>query len=100
LKIASVSPQKLLNETRPDHEQITQLLAQMHKPPESVREKLLREQIDRRLNVITDYSFEKVINNLPPYQAHILTTIRKQVKERERTIEAAKEHDRTFERSR
>ncbi|MDR0372546.1 MAG: MobA/MobL family protein [Nitrososphaerota archaeon] len=30
--------QKLLNETRPDQEQITQLLAQMHKPPESLRD--------------------------------------------------------------
>jgi hypothetical protein len=92
--------QKLLNETRPDQAQITQLLEQMHNPPESVRDRLLHEQIDRRLNNITDYSFEKVINNLPPYQAHILTTIREQAKERDRLIDAKREPDRTIERSR
>ncbi|MDR0373266.1 MAG: hypothetical protein LBI79_06900 [Nitrososphaerota archaeon] len=61
---------------------------------------LLQEQIDRRLNIIPDESFRKVIDNLPPYQAHILSTIREQVKEHDRLIEVTKEHVQTIERSR
>ncbi|MDR0374052.1 MAG: MobA/MobL family protein [Nitrososphaerota archaeon] len=92
--------QKLLNETRPDREQISQLLEQTRHPPASLRDRLLHEQIDRRLNTITDYSFEKVINNLPPYQAHILTSIREQAKEHQRQIERERERNRTIDRSR
>ena len=92
--------QKLLNETRPDHEQITRLLEQTHHPPEPIREKLLREQIEHRLNTIGDYEFQKVIDNLNPYQAHILTAIREQAKKHERLIEQEKEHSRTIDRGR
>lgn len=92
--------QKLLNETRPDHEQINVLLEQMRNPPQSVREQQLQEHIERQLNVVGDTSFQKVIDNLPSYEAHILTNIREQHKERQRLIELSKERDRTYERSR
>ena len=95
--------QKLLNETRPDHEQISHLLEQMHQPPKSVREQQLQERIERQLNVIGDTSFQKVIDNLPPYEARILTNIRQQAKERERIKEmerAEQERDHSFERGR
>jgi hypothetical protein len=92
--------QKLLNETRPNQQQITHLLEQMHQPPESTLDRLLQEQINRRLNIIPDEKFQKVIENLPPYQARILTTIREQAKERQRLIEAEKDRSRTFDRSR
>jgi len=73
--------QKLLNEIHPDHEQITHLLEQMRKPPTSVREQQLQERIERQLNVISDYYFEKAIEKLPTRQAQILTNIREQTKE-------------------
>jgi hypothetical protein len=92
--------QKLLNETHPDHQQITRLLEKMNSPPEAIRDKLLYDQINRRLNTLAEEHFQKVIANVSPYEAHILTTIRKQAKERERLIELAKERDRTIERSR
>jgi len=117
--------QKLLNETRPDHEQINNLLKQMRKTPESVREQQIIERIETRLEVVTDYSFEKVIETLPPYQARLITSIREQAKEqkellrfereqafltrhyqtqdkkeREKLLKAEKEHNYTNERSR
>jgi archaellum component FlaC len=72
----------------------------MSSPPESTREKRLYEQISHHLNTIAEENFQKVIENLPPYQAHILTTVREQAKELERLLEQEKERDRTFERSR
>jgi len=57
---------KLLAETRPDHEQITQLLEKTNKPPDKIRDKLLHERINLRLNIIPDHSFQKVIDNLYP----------------------------------
>jgi hypothetical protein len=72
----------------------------MYNPPESVRDRLLYDQIDRWLNVIEDYGFQKVIEKLPPYQARILTNIREQAKEREHQIEQEKDHTYTIERSR
>ncbi|MDR0471500.1 MAG: MobA/MobL family protein [Nitrososphaerota archaeon] len=92
--------QKLLNETRPDHEQINSLIEQMRKPPESAREQQIQQRIEHQLNVIGDTSFQKVIDNLPPYEAQILTNIREQAKEHKRQIELSKERDRTIERSR
>ncbi|MCL1977750.1 MAG: MobA/MobL family protein [Candidatus Bathyarchaeota archaeon] len=93
--------QKLLNETRPDHEQITQLLEQMRKPSQSPREQQIQESIERRLEVITDYGFEKAIEKLPPYQAHLLTTLREQAKEREKLLrEEDERRHQTFTRSR
>ena len=92
--------QKLLNETRPDHEQISHLLEQMRQPPKSAREQQLQERIERQLNVVGDTSFQKVIDHLPPYESHILKNIREQAKERQRQIELEKERTRTIERSR
>jgi hypothetical protein len=75
-------------------------LAQIHHQPESTRDKLLQERIERQLNVITEQNFQKVIDTLPPYQAHILSTLREQTKERDRLIDAKRERNHTFERSR
>jgi hypothetical protein len=83
--------QKLLNETRPDQEQITRLLEQMRQPPESLRDRLLYEQIERQLNAISDYHFEKAIEKLPQEQAHILTALREQAKEREELLKFERE---------
>jgi CRISPR/Cas system-associated exonuclease Cas4 (RecB family) len=90
--------QKLLNEIHPEHQQITRQVEKMNTPPESTHEKRLHEQISHRLNTLAEENFQKVIENLPPYQAHILTTIREQAKKRERLIE--KERDRSIDRSR
>jgi predicted amino acid-binding ACT domain protein len=95
--------QKLLADTRPDKEEITQLQEKMSNPPETVRERLLQERIDRRLNIIPDQDFQKVIEKLPREQAKILVDIREQAKERQRLKElerAEKEHAHSFERSR
>ena len=93
--------QKLLNELRPDKEQIEKLLVKMHKSPESVRDRLRQDEIDHRLNTITEENFQKIITKLPEHQAEILKA-RAQAKERERLIELAraeKDHTRTIERS-
>jgi hypothetical protein len=78
--------QKLLNETRPDHEQISHLLEQMRQTPKSIREQQIQERIERELNVIGDTSFQKVIDHLPSYEAHILKNIREQAKERKELL--------------
>jgi hypothetical protein len=83
--------QKLLNDTRLDHEQITRLMEQMRQPPQSVRERLLRERVERQLDVISDYYFERAIENLPQHQAQILTNIREQAKEREELLKFERE---------
>jgi hypothetical protein len=85
--------QKLLNEIHPDHERISQLFEQTHKPPESVRERQIRERVERQLETITDHNFEKAIENLPPHQAQILTNIREQAKEREELLKFEREQD-------
>jgi hypothetical protein len=92
--------EKLLIEARPDRAQINSLLGLMRKPPEAVRDRLLYEQVERRLDVIGDHDFQKVIEKLTPYQAHILTTMREQAKERERLADIEKERTHTIERSR
>ncbi|MDR2700733.1 MAG: hypothetical protein LBC12_08110 [Nitrososphaerota archaeon] len=71
----------------------------MRKPSESARERQLQEQIERRLNVLTDNNFQKVIDKLPSYEAHLLTNIREQVKEHERHVEHERELNRTIERN-
>jgi hypothetical protein len=76
--------QKLLNELRSDQEQIAQLLEQMNQPPGSVCGRLLREQVERRLEVISDFHFERAVEKLPQRQADLLIDIRKQTKEQER----------------
>jgi hypothetical protein len=95
--------QKLLNDTRPDHERISQLLEQMRNTPQSVREQQLQERVERQLNVISDYYFEKAIENLPAHQAQILVNIREEAKEREHLKElerAEKEREHSITRSR
>jgi hypothetical protein len=85
--------QKLLNDTRPDNEQITHLIEQMRNPPQSARDRQLHERIEHQFNVISDYYFEKAIETLPQRQAQILTTIHEQAKEREELLKFEREQD-------
>ena len=92
--------QKLLNGIRPDHEQIARLLEQMRKPPENIRDRLLQERIDRRLNIIPDESFQKIIEKLPENQAKILIEERKRAQEKDlaNRREQAKAHELFYSR--
>jgi len=54
----------------------------MKKPPENIRDRLLQERIDRRLNIIPDESFQKVLEKLPQEQAKILIEERKRAQEK------------------
>jgi len=83
--------QKLLNEIRPDHEQISQLLEQMRQLPQSTREKMLQKRIDHQLNTISDASFQKIIENLPTYQAQTLSNIREKAKEHTQLLKFERE---------
>ena len=74
---------KLLAESRPDGQQIEKLLEQMNKPPENIRDRLLHERIDRRLNIIPDESFQKVLEKLPQEYAQTLTEQRNRAQEKE-----------------
>ena len=87
--------QKLLAQTRPDSQQIDKLLQQMNKPPQTVRDRLLHERIDRRLNIIPDESFQKVIENLPNHQAQTLIEQRKRTQEKDH--EKSREQTKTRE---
>jgi hypothetical protein len=72
----------------------------MHKPPETVRDRLLQERIDRRLNIIPDESFQKVIEKLPQKHAQILTNTREHAKSVEQEQEKTRKQTRTIERTR
>ncbi|MDR2700127.1 MAG: hypothetical protein LBC12_04885 [Nitrososphaerota archaeon] len=63
----------------------------MRKPPESVRERLLRERVERQFEVISDFYFEMAIENLPQHQAQILINICEQAKEREEMLKFERE---------
>ena len=90
--------QKLIAETRHDKDHIDKLLENMNTPPETVRDRILHERIDRRLNIIPDNDFQKVIENLPQHQAQTLIEQRnraqeKELKELEKLREQTKTHD-------
>ena len=94
---------KLLAEIHTDKDHLDKLLQQLNKPPDKIREKLLHERVDRRLNIIPDNSFQKVIENVSQTHAQTLTHIREQHKKREhlKDIERAeKARSHTLERSR
>ncbi|MDR2202823.1 MAG: MobA/MobL family protein [Nitrososphaerota archaeon] len=94
---------KLLAEIRPDKKEISRLLEKLSNPPDKIRDKLLYEQIDRRLNIIPDHSFRKAIETMPPHQAQTLTNIRQQHKERQHLKElvcSSKNRTHSFTRSR
>jgi hypothetical protein len=96
---------KLLVEIHTNKDHLEQLLEQISKPPDKIRDKLLYERVDRRLNIIPDNSFQKVIDNVSHQQAQTLTHIREQHKERERQRlkdleRAEKDRNHTVERSR
>jgi hypothetical protein len=89
---------KLLAETRSDKEKLDKLLEQMNPPPETVRDRLLQERIDRRLNIIPDKDFQRVIEKLPQHQTQTLIEQRKraqekELKEPEKLREQTKIHD-------
>jgi hypothetical protein len=87
--------EKLLAEIRPDGQQIDKLLQQLNHPSQSTRDRLLSERIDRRLNIIAEENFQKVIENLPDYQAQTLIEQcnRTQEKELEKSREQTKNRD-------
>jgi len=90
--------QKLLAETRPDKDQLNKLLEKMNKPPETIRERLLQERIDRRLNIIPDKDFQSIIENLPQHHAQTLVEQRKRAQEKE--LEKMREQSKTYDLSR
>lgn len=92
--------QKLLAQTRHDKDHLDKLLQQMKPPPETVRDRLLQERINRRLNIIPDESFQKVIEKLLSQHAQTLINTRKHVKAIEQEHERAKERTHTIERNR
>jgi hypothetical protein len=91
--------QKLLADTRPDKDKIYQLLERMNKPPETLYTRLLHERLDRRLNIIPDEAFQKVLEKLPSEYAQILIEERKRSKIIEREPEKTHAQTRTIERS-
>jgi hypothetical protein len=87
--------QKLLAETQHGKDRLNQLLQQINKPPENILDRIQYERIDRRLNIIPDESFQKVIEKLPPEHARILINERKHAEEKEkRTRDKANERNR------
>jgi len=92
--------QKLIVQTRPNSQQIDKLLEHMNTPPESVRDRLLQERIDRRLNIIPDQDFQRVIEKLPQYQTQTLIEQRKRAETVKREQEKSRERIRIIERSR
>ena len=92
--------QKLLNESRPDRQQIEQLLEKMNKPPESVRERLRQNELDRRLNTITKEDFQKIIEKLPQKQAEIIIKERQRAEMKKLQEQAQKEKTIIIERDR
>jgi hypothetical protein len=116
---------KLLNELRPDREQIEKSLEKMNnlnspaegvasgvrsqtfdsarphaaKSPESVRERLRQNEITRRLNTITKETFQKIIEKLPEPQAQTLIKLREE-KETELLKQATKDRAISIERDR
>jgi hypothetical protein len=85
--------QKLFADARPDKEQIEKLLQKLSNPPENVRDRLLYERVNHRLNTIADENLQKVLENLPPEQAKFLTD--KLEKSKVRELEKAIEQDRS-----
>ena len=92
--------QKLLAEADHDKNQLSQLLEKLNKAPENIRDRQLQERIDRRLNIIPDESFRKVLEKLPPEHAQTLIEHRKRTQEIKQEQEKARERNRSIERSR
>ncbi|MCL2359028.1 MobA/MobL family protein [Candidatus Bathycorpusculum sp.] len=90
--------QKLLNDTRPDKQQIEELLEKMRDPPQSDYDKWQYDRIDRRLNVITEEDFQRVIEKLPDHQAQALIEQRKRAQEKE--LAEIRKHTQTHDLSR
>jgi len=92
--------QKLLAQTQHDKDNLDKTLEKLNKPPDNIREKQLYERIDRRLNIIPDESFQRVIEKLPPEHTKTLIEQRARNKAIKQEQEKAREHTHTIERSR
>jgi len=92
--------QKLLAEIDYDKNQLSQLMEKMNKPPDTIRDRLLQERIDRRLNIIPDQDFQKVIEKLPQEYAQTLIDKREYDKAIKQEQEKEREQTRTHELSR
>jgi hypothetical protein len=93
--------QKLLSQLRPDNEQIEKLLERWQKPPETVRERLHYERINRRLNLIMEDNVEEIIKKVEQQQAQkIRDMMERHREERARIREKELERERLRELNR
>jgi len=93
--------QKLLTKLRPDNEQIDKLLEQGRKPPESVRERLNYERINRRLNTITEHNIEDIIRDCERQNTQMVRDLMSRYREEQQRIrEKERERERIRERNR
>jgi len=99
--------QKLLAQISPDSERIDKLLEQKEKLPETVRDRLQYESINRRLNVIAEENVEDIIKDFERQESKkvrdMLARYREEqarIRERELERERIRERNRTIERSR
>jgi hypothetical protein len=92
--------QKLLARAQHDKDQLNELLQQKNKSPENIREQQLQERVDRRLNIIPDESFQKVIEKLPPEHAKTLIKKREHDKEIKQAQEKTRKQIHDLSRSR
>jgi hypothetical protein len=90
--------QKLIAQTQHDKDKLNTLLQQTNSPPETIRDRLLQERIDHRLNIIPDESFQRVIEKLPNHQSQTLIEQRKRTQEKE--LERLREQTKTRDLSR
>ena len=60
--------QKLLADTRPDKDQIYELLEQMREMPTDIRDRIQYKRIDHQLNTITDDVFKKLVGKMYQHQ--------------------------------
>jgi hypothetical protein len=90
--------QKLLAEARSDKGLIAVMSRRVPHPREMVRERLLYERVDRRLNFLAEENFQKVLEHANPDQIRTLSDIWRKIKDKER--EKAKEKSHTYELTR
>jgi hypothetical protein len=67
---------------------------------QAARDRLIWEQIEQRLNTISDKDFQKALLKLPYEEAQTLTQMRELLREQRRLNEAERERTRTIGRSR
>jgi hypothetical protein len=101
--------QKIFIQTHPDRDLIEKRLSQPKKPPETVRDRLQYERINRRLNTIAEHNIEDIIRDCERQEAQMVRDLmsryreeqqKNREKERERERIRERNRNRTIERSR